>query len=333
MKKTIRKAFYNYSTLLIFSYISLSLIMNNLDKDTKPFYLIFIIASSLITVYINSTKLIPYFLLKNKRLLCYIFVLFLEIGIPSLILTTFIVELDIHDDTAFPIIFKDLFTGYTICISIGSTIFYSKNWPAINKRLAEIERQRLSLEMSLLRTQINPHFLLNTLNNIHGLMLQKSDEAPKILIKLSNMLKYILYQANTTYVSLDKEVLFIQNYIEIQRIRTKNIIITQDYEFEKDKYIIVPYLLIIFIENAFKHGAASGVINPYINISLKVEENILTYQIENNYIENKVEENNSDSGFGLKSAKKILDLVYPFKYDFIIKEDRTIYKTKLTMNV
>ena len=176
-----------------------------------------------------------------------------------------------------------------------------------NKLIAE--SQRTTTELNYLRTQTNPHFLFNSLNSIYSLAHKKSDLVPDAIVTLSEMMRYMLYETDNKYVLLEKEIDYIKNYIELQKLRLNNIenISINIHGNTKDRYI-EPMLLISFIENAFKYGTDyKG--TAYVKIVITLEENVFSF-----WIENKIENNKKDpenSGIGLANIKNRLTLLYP----------------------
>jgi two-component system LytT family sensor kinase len=228
------------------------------------------------------------------------------------------------------------FWSYFVSTLITSLIFiflsivlkFTIDW-FLNERIQrDLENQRLSAELSFLKSQINPHFLFNSLNSIYSLAYQRSETTPEAILKLSEIMRYMLYECNDNKVSLIKELQYLQNYIDLQKIR-----------FGKKSYIdfkvtgqiadqqIVPLLLIAFIENAFKHGVANDPLSP-IRLLIDVDEKQLHF-----YAQNKKHNNNRDSmgGIGLNNVKRRLDLLYAGKYSLSIKDDTDTYTCELSL--
>jgi sensor histidine kinase YesM len=188
----------------------------------------------------------------------------------------------------------------------------SKNRELENKILAT-QLQLKEQELNYLKRQIHPHFLFNTLNTIYGFALKQSKHTPEVILKLSNLLDYILYQINQPQVSLREEVLHIQEYIELEKIRFKDSLRVDQQMDDIDANIkIAPMLLIPFIENAFKHGNIIGGFLT-INIQLKVSNNQLLFSIDNSFKTDEVSP--SKTGIGLENIKKRLDIHYKDAYE------------------
>jgi two-component system LytT family sensor kinase len=199
----------------------------------------------------------------------------------------------------------------------------------LNERIQrELENQRLSAELAFLKSQINPHFLFNSLNSIYSLAYQKSETTPDAILKLSEIMRYMLYECNDNKVDLSKELQYLQNYIDLQKIRFGNkAYIDFKIEGRVSDQKIVPLLLIAFIENAFKHGIANDAISP-IRLLITLDDSHLHF-----YIQNKKHTNNRDAlgGIGLNNVKRRLDLLYPGKYNLDIKDQIDTYTCELSL--
>jgi LytS/YehU family sensor histidine kinase len=182
----------------------------------------------------------------------------------------------------------------------------------LQNKILETQLQMKEQELHYLKRQIHPHFLFNTLNTIYGFALKQSKHTPDIILKLSNLLDYILYQVNKPSVSLKEEVLHIKEYIELERMRFQDTLRVVFNANEIDEKIqIAPMLLIPFVENAFKHGNLDdGFLK--IEIDVKISENKLRFLIKNTVQE--LEKENDKTGIGLENSKKRLKLNYPGNY-------------------
>ena len=199
----------------------------------------------------------------------------------------------------------------------------------VNERVQrDLENQRLSAELAFLKSQINPHFLFNSLNSIYSLAYQKSDTTPDAILRLSEIMRYMLYECNDNKVDLSKELQYLHNFIDLQKIRLgKNAFIDFKVEGKVTNQQIVPLLLIAFIENAFKHGVAGDEASP-IKLVVSVDKNHLHF-----YIQNKKHNNNTDSvgGIGLNNVIRRLDLLYPGDYNLDIRDEKDTYTCELSL--
>ena len=202
----------------------------------------------------------------------------------------------------------------------------------INVRLKQSEKEKLDAELAYLKAQINPHFLFNTLNSIYSLAIIQSDNVASSIVKLSNMMRYVLSESSSDYVSLEKEIEYIQNFIELQQIRFGSFIqfectITGDH---KNK-TIAPLILIPFIENAYKHGV-NAEDNSIINIKIDTTENQLFLFVKNNkvFVQRSAE---SESGVGVQNTKNRLQMIYPGKHKLQINNTEKEYSVSLTIDL
>lgn len=197
------------------------------------------------------------------------------------------------------------------------------------KWLKTLETKKSKVELSLLKSQINPHFFFNTLNNLYGLTVEKSDEAPEVVLKLSEMMRYTIYMGKEDLVSLKDEIDYLNNYIELHKIRyQKEVDIQFDY-FKVLDYKVAPLLYIIALENAFKHGVEKLTKNAYIHIKISTDDGIVSFEIENNF--EKLETKHS-TGIGLENLKQRLQLLYPKKYQLAIENSGSVYNLSLKLD-
>ncbi len=180
------------------------------------------------------------------------------------------------------------------------------------------QEERMKSELSFLRSQISPHFIFNVLNSIVYLIRSKSNQAESVTIKLSELMRYMLYESSDTQVPLDKEMEYLKNYVELQKIRfEEDVEIRLDIEGNASSQLIEPMLMIPFVENAFKHGV--GLIQaPIIDIHLKIEEETLTFSVKNKTSEIETEDKDSASGIGLRNVRRRLELLYPERHELNI---------------
>jgi two-component system, LytTR family, sensor kinase len=228
------------------------------------------------------------------------------------------------------------FASYYVSACFTTVIFtllslllhFTVDW-FLNERIQrDLENQRLTAELALLKSQINPHFLFNSLNSIYSLAYQRADNTPEAILKLSEIMRYMLYECNDNKVDLGNELQYLQNFIDLQKIRFGE---NSYVNFEVDGIVtnqkIVPLLLISFIENAFKHGVAN---DPQLPIQLKitVDDKHLHF-----YMHNKKHLLNRDAagGIGLSNVKRRLKLLYPNQYQLKINDTADTYTCELSL--
>lgn len=203
----------------------------------------------------------------------------------------------------------------------------------VRARLYDTERNRFYTELGSLKMQINPHFLFNTLNNIYAFAIrEKASNTATSILKLSGMMRYVVSEASQEYVSLDKEINYINNYIELQKMRlNKNLHLSFNVVGIVNEQRIAPLLFIAFIENAFKHG-----VNPdqdsYLNIKIDITENTITLLVENQKVKVSLEQYEK-SGVGISNTKSRLALLYPKQHFLNINEDVNTYQVQLTLQL
>jgi len=194
------------------------------------------------------------------------------------------------------------------------------------KWLKTVESKKAKAELSLLKNQINPHFFFNTLNNLYGLIIEKSDDAPMVVLTLSDLMRYTIYMGKEDLVSLKDEIAYLKNYIELHRIRYRKAVdIVFNYA-EVTNCQVAPLLFIIPLENAFKHGVESLTENAYIHIRMSIDNGVIHFEIENNFEKTEV---NKSVGIGIDNLKQRLELLYPNKHKIQIEVKDSIYKFNL----
>jgi hypothetical protein len=198
----------------------------------------------------------------------------------------------------------------------------------LETKILATQLQLKEQELNYLKMQIHPHFLFNTLNTIYGFSLKKADETPEMILKLSNLLDYLLYQADKPFVLLTEEIQHIKDYIALEHLRfnnTLNVVFNHINTSESDK--IAPMLLIPFVENSFKHGSlTNGVLHISIDLTSTLDK--IIFSIENTSSAN----DTGSKGIGLENIKKRLDLLYNNNYDLNIQHTKGIFKVHLELN-
>ena len=200
------------------------------------------------------------------------------------------------------------------------------------KLKADLINQNQASELALLRSQINPHFLFNTLNNIYSLVYKKSDEASEAVMKLSEIMRYTLYDSNIDKVMLDKEVEYLKNFIELQQLRLKtDNFVEFNIKGNLEGYTIAPMIFISFVENAFKHGSKK-VQSPGIVINLTAGNNKIIFDMMNYCLENEVQNKDIAGGIGLQNIKRRLELLYKDKHNLEITKTENQFIVKLEID-
>jgi len=219
--------------------------------------------------------------------------------------------------------------GFVTCLAVALKLIRSQL--KTKEREKELIKEKLGAELKFLRNQTNPHFLMNTLNNIYGLARKKSDETAEVVMKLSELLRFMLYESNGGFILLKDEIKILEDYLELERIRNNNrlkVIFTK--ETDNDKYEIAPFLLLPFVENSFKHGVSETRFESFINITMKAKDGYLNFMIENSKDEGNGTQ--SSNNIGLNNVRRQLELVYKeYKLDTI--NNGSTYKVSLDVNL
>lgn len=281
---------------------------------------------------INSEWLIPRVFLKRSApaYLMSLIVLIIAFSALQLFLKEWIVPAELirrHWDifwVTVPVIFVTaISTGY------GFMIYLLRQ----DRERREEQQERLQSELSFLRSQISPHFIFNVLNSIVYLIRTQSHLAEDVTLKLSELMRYMLYESADALVPLEQEVDYLRNYVELQKIRfEEDVDIRLTIEGEAAAQFIEPMLLIPFVENAFKHGVGM-VTAPLIEIVLKMEVDRLSFHVSNTVSAFPNEEKDSSSGIGLRNVRRRLELLYPHQHKLTTKEENDIYEVELFLQL
>lgn len=216
-------------------------------------------------------------------------------------------------------------------MAVTTFLNLSYRWFRQLATVKQMEHDRLQMELTLLKDQINPHFLFNTLNNLYALALEESKDTPGMILKLAEMMRYAIYDCKEKVVSIGDEIDYIQNYIELQEIRRQS---GQKVSFEhsvSDRNLgVAPMILIVFVENAFKHGFET-VRNADIQIALEATSTQIRFQIENRW--NNSETATEYKGLGLENVKKRLELEYPDTHQLTIVASDDRFTVNLNIDI
>ena len=291
-----------------------------------------------IIIYFNLFYLIPNYLTK-KRFLTYCVLLILS----AIILTPLKVIIFYFKFSGIPNAQADLIRHQnwyflvTFLMASASTIFkIITDWARHLREKQELQTQTMQSELRFLKSQINPHFLFNTLNNLYALTLKKSDKAPEIVIKLSEMMRYMLYECNEKRVLLSKEVNYLKNYLDLERLRQgKNVEINFYVKGDVSDQKIAPLMFIPFLENSFKHGLNNHISQGFVNIYLDINNNLVNLFIENSKPETLPlqDHKRKSGGIGLVNVRRRLNLLYPNQYTLEIGDNPKSYSVNLEIDL
>ena len=307
------------------------------NSKVAPFFLLAICHGLLFLTV--SHFMIPKLLYKGKTI---IFILTLT----ALLFVFGVVEETYLERWILPYRYEDKFDIFSIYgfmgeISVPLLIFSLTRIVFDNfqsqKRAASAEKQNLQTELKFLRSQIQPHILFNSLNSLYDFTVRKSDKAPQLVLELSKVLRYVLYEGDRESISVDKELQFIREYVALQEVQLENrgiVTLEIDSKTASRELVIVPFLLIPFIENSFKHSLRSKEDEIEIYVIISIEHNKLKLKVENTF--DKVEISQYDlveSGIGLENVKKRLEILYPNQFILEIVDRENIYQVKLVIDL
>ncbi len=197
------------------------------------------------------------------------------------------------------------------------------------KSIIRLKNEKAKTELLHLKSQVNPHFFFNMLNNLYGLVAKDQQKAQELILKLSDMMRYSIYDGQKETVLLSDEISYLQNYIALHKMRYhKTIEVVFNHEIKEEDHKIMPLLFIILLENAFKHGVENLRENAYVYINLTSEKNKVHFDIENNF---DASLENEQQGIGLQNLKRRLELVYPKRHSLSFSKANAIYKAQLTI--
>jgi two-component system LytT family sensor kinase len=230
-----------------------------------------------------------------------------------------------------------LFLGNVLVIILSTVLRVIMDWWRYQGEKQALITQTMQSELRFLRSQINPHFLFNTLNNLYALTLKKSDKAPEIVLKLSEIMRYMLYECNEKRVYLSKEIQYMQNYLDLERIRQpEGAEISLNVEGRVSDQMVAPLLFVPFLENAFKHGLNNYIQSGgFVRVRIIVQDDLLEFSIENSKTENMPRlEHPRSGGIGLVNIRQRLLLLYPDQHELDIQDEpnRFIVLLHLEMN-
>ena len=196
------------------------------------------------------------------------------------------------------------------------------------RSVLQLRHEKAKTELLHLKSQVNPHFFFNTLNNLYALVGKDTEQARAMILKLSDMMRYSIYEGQKEWVTLEQEVEYLRNYIELHKMRYhKEIAISFTVDIQEEGYQIMPLLFIILLENAFKHGAERLKDEAYIKLNMIANRKVLNFSIENNY-DTEVE---AEEGIGLKNLKRRLELMYPKKHFLALSKQDGVFNAQLSI--
>lgn len=225
--------------------------------------------------------------------------------------------------------FLFVFMGLTTLLKLSGSWFALME--AREKIISE-QKLRIENELSALKAQVNPHFMFNSLNNIYSLSLKDSARTPEAILKLGDILRYVIYEARDNLVPLEKEIKLIRDYIDLQRLRVRRADISFDYPEEVGEVEIVPLLFLPLVENAFKHGIKAEAGEGFLHVKLSVSGKELSFSCMNNK-PSEVKKKEEEGGTGIENVRRRLELTYPGKHGFFIEEKGKSFNIVLNLKL
>lgn len=281
--------------------------------------------------YLNYFICLPRFL-AHKNIARYLF----EFSVPFAALVFLTVQVKRFQNPGIGYFYSQKFAVQLVVGSLFIVIFiallkFMEGWFELEARKKALENEKLNAELRFLKAQINPHFLFNTLNNLYALAFAQSPNTTEVIAKLSQMMRYMIYDSNHPKVPLSKEIEYMENYISLEKLRL-NEQIPIDFTIEGDPKTIqvVPLILITFLENAFKHGVSNNTKDGWIRIKIVLTGQKLVYTIENSKLR---EEQHEPSGIGLQNVRRRLELSYADHYALDIHDEQKRFAVRLEINL
>lgn len=296
--------------------------------------------SYLVLALFNNFVLIPRFLHKSK------YALFAALVFATLVVGALFEELVLEylffpDTRGAQLTLRGVqwaFSKVGFALILFSTFKLIWDYQRKQSQIVELEKEKIASELKFLKSQVNPHVLFNNLNNIYSYALEKSDKVPEMLLKLSDIMRYMLNEEDSQFVSLEKEIRYLEDFIELQKLRLEERgSVSMQVSGNTESYKIAPLLLVAFVENSFKHSMQSEVDNIEIDINIAVENDMLTFSSRNTFSEVDGPSLNNrkgrETGIGLQNVKKRLQLIYKDRHKLNISKEGNFFVVHLTLDL
>jgi sensor histidine kinase YesM len=291
---------------------------------------------------------VPKYILKHKYLAAsvWVLVLFLLTAILSSLIALYVLEeLRVM---LLPDRFKLSYRNYRVSFFMGllgglrggitigglaAAIKLMKHWYIKEQRNLQLQKENVESQLQLLKAQVHPHFLFNTLNNIYAHTQNTSPMAAKLVMGLSDMLRFMLYEGSQPYVPLGRDLQMIAEYIELEKIRYDNHLdVNLDIPTHDGQCMIAPLLLLPLVENCFKHGTSNMLEQPWLSFQVHLQENVMHMKLVNGKPQ-EAPKNNNKRGIGISNVRKRLELLYPGKHELTILDDTDVFIVNLTIEL
>jgi two-component system sensor histidine kinase AlgZ len=292
---------------------------------------------AMIVSYLNYFIFLPRFLLRK---VVWIYLLEFIVPFAIIMLIRFHLERYVIDGYTHQAeyLYKTRFIVQVIATNLFIVIFvgmirFAVDWFEFETKKKAVENEKLTAELNFLKAQINPHFLFNTLNNLYYLAYTQSANTTEVIDKLSQMMRYMIYDSNHAKVPLSKEIEYMQNYIRLERLRLNNDIpIKFEINGNPDEVLITPLILITFLENAFKHGLNTSYADAWVNISIEIKGKECIYKVSNSK-PSAVTISGHKHGIGLQNVQRRLALSYPGAFQLKSKDESDRYSMQLNITL
>lgn len=287
-------------------------------------------------VYFNLLYLIPNYLAKHAFIYFGLVLAACAIVTPIEVLVLYLVY---SDTPSYQAIVVDqqvrIYLGNVFVTILATVLRVIMDWWRYQNEKQVLLTQTMQSELRFLKSQINPHFLFNTLNNLYALTLKKSDKAPEIVLKLAEIMRYMLYECNERRVHLSKEIHYLYNYLDLERLRQpKEAEIRFVVEGHVSEQLVAPLMFVPFVENSFKHGINHATAGGYVRIRLSVQGEDLEFFIENSKVEQMPRPSHPRSGgIGLANVRQRLKMIYPDNHDLEITDEPNRYAVTLRLKM
>jgi LytS/YehU family sensor histidine kinase len=289
-----------------------------------------------VLVYFNLLYLIPNYLAKHAFIYFGLVLAACAIVTPLEVLALYLFYSDNPEYQASVVAQQErIYLGNVFVTFLSTILRVIMDWWRYQNEKQVLLTQTIQSELRFLKSQINPHFLFNTLNNLYALTLKKSDKAPEIVLKLAEIMRYMLYECNERRVHLSKEIQYLHNYLDLERLRQpKDADISFDVEGHVSEQMVAPLLFVPFVENSFKHGLNHATSGGFVRMKLRVQGEDLEFHIENSKVDHTPRPSHPRSGgIGLANVRQRLKILYPEHFDIIIRDEPNLYSVTLMLKM
>ena len=301
-------------------------------------FVIVLLPVTMLTTYFLNYELIPNYLLKKKYvkfIIYFIYTLIVSFYIEMLtVMGIFIAVAEMKMDELHPSNTNAimLIAGMYVVVFLGAAIKLVNQYQSNQLEIQKLKSDKVEAELKFLKAQLHPHFLFNTLNNLYSLTLEKSDRAADVVLKLSDLLDYVLYKCDAEFVALNDEIKQMNNYIELEKLRYGNRLDVEcNFGSIPRNAVVPPMLFMTLLENSFKHGVSKSMNNSWIKMSLEVDDKMVLFEIDNS--KHIIEKSKSEisGGIGLENLKNRLNIMYADHYEMKIKDDQSSFGIHLKL--